>query len=158
MLKKTVNRQSGIFASEMMRICEDSKDIQDVLNDTSYFDAASLVIYVIEKAGISVRQYGASYTGNLTGALIKAGFKDVTRRVNLATGEGLMSGDILITPHRDVSIYMSVGHLLGVGYDNGRRVATSKSYCNLPYKTVLRYEGIVTPQPTQKRVRRKIKQ
>lgn len=74
-------------------------------NERGDFDCSSLVITALESAGIPVRSYGATYTGNLYDACIKCGFTDVTNKVNLTTGSGLQNGDILLNHAHHVAVY-----------------------------------------------------
>lgn len=62
------------------------------------FDCSSLVIHCLETAGLSVKKYGATYTGNLYGAMKKCGF-------NLVYDEP-QKGDIFLTPKSHVLIYI----------------------------------------------------
>lgn len=57
------------------------------------YDCSSLVISAFNKAGINT---GATYTGNMKALFVAAGFKDVTSKVNLHTGRGLIRGDVLL--------------------------------------------------------------
>lgn len=60
------------------------------------FDCSSLVISAYQQAGVPVKDNGASYTGNMYTVFCRTGFKDVTDQVNIATGEGLLRGDVLL--------------------------------------------------------------
>lgn len=114
------------------------------------FDCSSLVITVVNNSGIPVKKNGAGYTGNMYDAFIKSGFKDVTSNVNLATGEGLIIGDILLTPSKHTEIYIGHGKRVGAhasetggktgkeGDQTGNEISVRK-YFNLPWKYVLRY-------------------
>lgn len=62
------------------------------------YDCSSLVISGWEAAGVPVKSHGASRTSNMYKAFLKAGFSDVTARVNVSTGEGLRKGDVLLRP------------------------------------------------------------
>ena len=72
------------------------------------YDCSGAVITAWTKAGVKVKKKvtktvagkkqvtpGASYTGNMKRAFIAHGFADVTKSVDLATGEGLVRGDVL---------------------------------------------------------------
>lgn len=59
------------------------------------YDCSSLVIQAYHIAGVPVKEHGASYTGDMCAAFIKAGFADVTKQVNTKTGNGLKKGDVL---------------------------------------------------------------
>ena len=60
------------------------------------YDCSSLVISAYEQAGVQLKSRGATYTGNLREVALSCGFEDVTKKVNLSTGAGLMKGDILM--------------------------------------------------------------
>ena len=63
------------------------------------YDCSSLVISAYEAAGVPVKStYGATRTGNMYSPFLKAGFADVTAKVNLSTGEGLRKGDVVLRP------------------------------------------------------------
>lgn len=77
------------------------------------YDCSSAVITALEQSGIPVKsQYGATFTGNMEQALLKAGFKDVTPGVNLETGAGLKRGDILLNKANHVAVYLGNGKLV----------------------------------------------
>lgn len=114
-------------------------------NGNPDFDCSSLVIYCVNKSGLPVALYGASYTGNMLKAFIKAGFKDVTKSINLVTGDGLVTGDILLTPYKHTEIYTGNGKITGArkdydgktGDSTGNEIVTH-AYKNYPWKYVLR--------------------
>ena len=82
------------------------------------YDCSSLVITSAEKAGYPVKsKYGATYTGNMYNAFIKAGFTDATRSVNLRTGAGLKRGDILLSIKHHTELYIGDGLLVGANSD-----------------------------------------
>ena len=60
------------------------------------YDCSSLVISAYQNAGVPVRDNGASYTGNMYRVFTATGFADVTDQVNIATGAGLLRGDVLL--------------------------------------------------------------
>lgn len=60
------------------------------------YDCSSLVISAYQQAGVPVKDNGATYTGNMYTVFCRTGFKDVTDQVNIATGEGLKRGDVLL--------------------------------------------------------------
>lgn len=62
------------------------------------FDCSSYVIFCLTSAGIDVKGKGATYTGNMYGALKKCGFEVVE-------GDG-EKGDIYLTPNSHVLIYV----------------------------------------------------
>lgn len=59
------------------------------------YDCSSFVITAWEEAGVPVKTNGARRTTNMVPIFIETGFKDVTAKVNLSTGEGLQKGDVL---------------------------------------------------------------
>lgn len=59
------------------------------------YDCSSLVISSFDHAGLTLKKKGATYTGNMVSVFLKNGFTDVTKKVNLVTGEGLKKGDVL---------------------------------------------------------------
>lgn len=59
------------------------------------YDCSSLLIQAWENAGVPVKTAGASYTGNMCKHFLNNGFSDVTASVNIATGAGLLKGDVL---------------------------------------------------------------
>lgn len=115
------------------------------------YDCSSLVITVVENAGIPVKSKGgATYTGNMLSAFKRCGFTDVTNRVNLATGAGLIRGDILLNRTRHTEIYIGNGRNVGAhssetggvtgqtGDQTGKEICTN-AYYNYPWTNVLRY-------------------
>lgn len=120
------------------------------------YDCSSLVITVVENAGIPVKSKGgATYTGNMRSAFKKCGFTDVTSRVNLATGAGLVRGDILLNRTHHTEIYIGNGKNVGAhisetggvtgktGDQTGKEICTN-NYYNFPWTNVLRYTAEAT--------------
>ena len=73
------------------------------------FDCSALIIEALKAAGIDLKKYGGTYTGNMYSALKKAGFEDVKG----ATPE---SGDIFLTPKSHVMMYVgdkTIVHAVG---------------------------------------------
>ncbi len=106
-----------------------------------------------EAAGVPVKQKGASYTGNMLGAFLACGFKNVTAQVNLRTGAGLQKGDVLLNVKNHTEMFIGDGKVVkasinergGVtggqsGDQSGREIYIG-SYYNFPWDCVLRYEG-----------------
>ena len=67
--------------------------------EPSDFDCSSLVTYCWQSAGVPVRDNGASTTSNMYKPFLKSGFTDVTAQINLQTGKGLRTGDVLLYPY-----------------------------------------------------------
>lgn len=115
------------------------------------YDCSSFVITVVENAGIPVKSKGgATYTGNMLSAFKKCGFTDVTSRVNLATGSGLVRGDILLNRTHHTEIYIGNGknvgaHISETGGVTGKtgdqtvKEICTNNYYNFPWTNVLRY-------------------
>ena len=122
------------------------------------YDCASLVISAWESVGVSVREAGASYTGNMKGAFLACGFREVTASVNLATGVGLRPGDVVLCAAHTAMVVKSgtlvaarineLGQTVGgqTGDQNGKEI-TLQSYYNYPWTCVLRYDGAESTEP-----------
>lgn len=83
------------------------------------FDCSSLVLHCLAVAGIDAKGKGATYTGNMYGALKKCGFEVVE-------GDG-EKGDIYLTPNSHVLIYVgdkTVCH--AVADENGKAKGEKK--------------------------------
>lgn len=114
------------------------------------YDCSSLIITVVQNAGIPVKSNGATYTGNMYKPFINCGFKDVTKSVNLRTGSGLKRGDVLLNPNRHTEIYIGngknvgariseIGKIYGKGGDQTGQEIRTHNYYNYPWGYVLRY-------------------
>lgn len=62
------------------------------------YDCSSLVCKAYDQAGIDVIGCGATNTRTMYNGFIKAGFKDVTSKVNVETGANSIKGDVFLTP------------------------------------------------------------
>ena len=115
------------------------------------YDCSSAVITAWQTAGVPVKSRGATYTGNMRSVFLACGFKDVTSKVNLRTGAGLVRGDVLLnTVHHtamycgnglevEASINEKGGAIGGVPGDQTGREFLIRSYRNYPWNCVLRY-------------------
>ena len=128
---------------------------------TPDFDCSSLVITAWQTgAGVPVKTAGASYTGNMYNAFIACGFKDVTSKINLANGSGLIRGDVLLNVSHHTAMYCGGGREVeasmdehgGIGGSPGDQTGWEiqiQNYRNYPWTHVLRYkdaeEGSATP-------------
>lgn len=124
------------------------------------YDCSSLVIAAYKQAGVNTGL--ATYTGNMSD-LLNHGFTEVTKKVNLNTGNGLQPGDILYY-HKSGTIghtAMYAGankivHARGQSYGSSRTGDQGTEIAVCPYyrgswQHVYRYTGnakpIVTPTP-----------
>lgn len=116
------------------------------------YDCSAAVITAWDKAGVPVKKKGASYTGNLRKAFLACGFKDVTKTVSMATGAGLLRGDVLLKEGKHVAMYCGNGKEVeasinekgtakgGKPGDQTGREFLIRSYRNYPWSHVLRYQ------------------
>lgn len=115
------------------------------------FDCSAAVIQACENAGIPVKSKGATYTGNMLAVFKKCGFVDVTSKVNLSTGAGLLRGDVLLNTSHHTAMYCGNGKEVEASI-NEKGTATGgkhgdqtgkefliRSYRNYPWTNVLRY-------------------
>lgn len=115
------------------------------------FDCSAAVIQAWESAGVPVKTNGATYTGNMLGVFKKTGFKDVTSQINLATGAGLIRGDVLLNSGHHTAMYCGNGKEVeasinengtitgGTPGDQTGKEFLIRAYRNYPWTNVLRY-------------------
>lgn len=132
----------------------------DTANDNSHgysqadrwgpdYDCSSFVISAYEQAGLSLREAGASYTGNMRGAFLRCGFVDVTTQVGLTSGYGIQAGDVLLNYSAHTCIAVGGGKVANCRTSEGHPQAGDQSgneiriqaYWNFPWNCVLRYKG-----------------
>lgn len=114
------------------------------------YDCSSLIIQAYENAGVPVKTNGASYTGNMIDVFLSTGFEDVTAKVNLSTGAGLIKGDV-VWKSGHVEMVSRTGYLVGAssnengettggqtGDQTGKEIR-ERAYYNYPWTNVLRY-------------------
>ena len=113
------------------------------------YDCSSFVIQAFQQAGVSLREAGASYTGNMRGPMIACGFVDVTYSIGLASGYGLQPGDVLLNYSAHTCIAIGGGKVANCRTDEGHPQSGDQSgneiriqsYWNFPWDCVLRYKG-----------------
>lgn len=121
------------------------------------YDCSSLVITAFKKAGLPLT---STYTGNMRSDFFNNGFAIAS--VNLATGEGLKVGDVLLNEVHHTALYIGNGKIVqasinekgGItggqtGDQTGNEIHV-RSYYNYPWDYVLRYvrKDEPTPEPT----------
>lgn len=128
------------------------------------YDCSSAVIQAWQNAGVPVKSGGATYTGDMKNVFLKNGFVDVTSKVNVATGSGLLRGDVLLNEAHHVAMYCGNGKEVeasinekGTAHGGKQGDQTGKeflirSYRNYPWNCVLRYRGnIFSASDTEKK-------
>lgn len=122
------------------------------------YDCSSFVITAYQQAGLNLREAGASYTGNMRSAFLACGFIDVTTQVGLATGYGILAGDVLLNYSAHTCIAVGGGKVANCRTDEGHPQSGDQgqeiriqNYWNFPWNAVLRYKGkqTATPAPTE---------
>ena len=111
------------------------------------YDCSSLVISAYKTAGVPL---SSTYTGNMRSDFLNNGFA-VPVNVNLATGAGLLPGDVLLNEQNHTAMYVGNGQLVhasgnefgGVtggmtGDQTGREICVT-GYFSFPWDCVLRY-------------------
>lgn len=115
------------------------------------YDCSAAVITAWESAGVPVKTNGASYTGNMLSVFLKCGFTDITSKVNLSTGAGLIRGDVLLKTGHHTAMYCGNGKEVEASINENGTATGGKpgdqtgkeflirSYRNYPWNHVLRY-------------------
>ncbi len=114
------------------------------------YDCSSLVISAYEAAGISVKDAGAGYTGNMRSAFTKMGFEWIPGNPDVST---LQPGDVLLSENSHTEMYIGDGMNVGAhgdrdganGDSSGSEISVSKYYSH-PWDGVLRYVGYDSTQ------------
>lgn len=113
------------------------------------YDCSSFVISAFEQAGVAVREAGASYTGNMYGALLSCGFRDVSAEVEMGSGRGIQAGDVLLNKAQHTCLAIGNFRVANCRTDEGNPQSGDQSgneirlqnYWNYPWDCVLRYAG-----------------
>ena len=133
------------------------------------YDCSSAVYMAWEHAGIQVKtysfnKYGCAYTGVMKAVFTHFGFKDVTSKINLATGSGLKRGDILLNDSHHVAMYCGNGKEVEASINEKGKATGGKpgdqtckeflirSYRNYPWNRVLRYSTVETSSDSKKSI------
>lgn len=116
------------------------------------YDCSSAIISAWENAGVPVKSKGATYTGDMRTVFLSCGFKDITNKVNVATGAGLIRGDVLLNTVHHTAMYCGNGKEVeasinekGTAHEGKPGDQTGKeflirNYRNYPWDCVLRYQ------------------
>ena len=92
-------------------------------------------------------------SGNMLSAFKKCGFVDVTSRIDLKTGGGLLRGDVLLNTTHHTAMYVGGGKEVEASINELGKVTGGKpgdqtgkeflirSYRNYPWDRVLRFQG-----------------
>lgn len=140
------------FAESIAKDNSHGYDQNDRYGKYGDYDCSGLVITACETAGIPVKENGATYTGNAYSSFKKAGFEDVTKQVDLKTGEGMERADVLIYPGKHMAFYCGNGKMVDARInENGKTTGGKKgdqtgheieihAYKNHPFKYVLRFK------------------
>ncbi len=114
------------------------------------YDCSSLVISAWRHAGVPL---SCTYTGNMYADFTARGFTDVTGLVDLATGRGLIAGDVLLNHREHTALFIGEGNIVQAGGNERGGVTGGRSgdqtgreirvmpYYSHPWDCVLRYAG-----------------
>ena len=126
------------------------------------FDCSSLVISAYKSAGLPLK---STYTGDMLGDFLNNGFEKVV--INMATGEGLQRGDVLLNIRKHTALYLGDGQIVNAtGSENGGKYGRSgdqtgneiriQPYYNKPWDCVLRYTSEKIPAPIESKGETKV--
>jgi len=122
------------------------------------YDCSSAVITAYKQAGIPLT---CTYTGDMYEDMTTKGFADVTDKIDLSSGVGLLPGDVLLNHIHHTALYIGDG-LEAEASINEKGTATGgkpgdqtgreiliRPYRNYPWDCVLRYVGDVDKEPVK---------
>lgn len=154
------NAQSGGGGQRMSKVEQYTQEAINIANDNSHgysqqtrwgpdYDCSSLVIQVVQNAGIPVKSRGAANTANMRSVFLSCGFADVTGSCNLGNGGGMQRGDILLNDSAHAAIFIGGGRVVHARTSEGNTMLGDQSgneircqnYWNYPWSCVLRYVG-----------------
>lgn len=104
-----------------------------------HYDCSSFAISAYQQAGLSVKEKGASYTGNMYDAFIACGFEDVTSSCNLSDGTGMKKGDVLLNKVHHAALVQKNGGTTVEARNTSYGIVADVTYRNYPWDCVLRY-------------------
>ena len=117
------------------------------------YDCSSLVISAFQAAGVSVKEAGAGYTGNMRSAFTKVGFQWIPGNPDV---NSLQPGDVLLSERNHAELYIGEGMNVGAHGDYDGRNGDSSGqeidicyYRSFPWDGVLRYVGYDSTQGTE---------
>lgn len=130
------------------------------------YDCSSFCITAWQEAGVPVKTYGASYTGDMRAVFLRCGFSDAIGSVDVYSGSGLKRGDVLLSEGYHVATYIGNGQVVHAsqnefggavggqtGDQKGTEICTRGYYSHTPpWNHVLRYKQGGTeevPKPEQ---------
>ncbi len=106
------------------------------------YDCSSFVITCWERAGVPVKsKYGASFTGNMREAFVRAGFR--CYRLSPNQTFHLKKGDVLLNEGVHAAMYYGNGKIIDATEHpaNGDQIGVRKNSSGYGWQYVLRYEG-----------------
>lgn len=87
------------------------------------YDCSSLVISAYEKAGLKLRENGASYTGNMKLAFLKCGFE----AFNYVKGMRLLRGDVLLNEQHHTCMYIGDNKIVQASINEKGKITGGKT-------------------------------
>ena len=138
-IKSAVDWAEEIAADDIHGYSQESR-----WGDPNY-DCSSFIISAFEEAGISVRDAGATYTGNMKETFIESGFEWIPGTPNV---DDLQPGDVLLRVGYHTEMYVGDGKMIGAhsntdGHDgdsSGGEISVT-DYKDKKWDGVLRYVG-----------------